>query len=107
MADNGVQLMILVPGGLGSIWVQETTTFTPDINAVDSDFTANGAPQLVVFIDSFFACNTDSKKWIKSAANDGNSWNALDFGSAESDPDKINSIHVFNNKLYISGSETM
>lgn len=105
MADNGKQLMILVPGGKG--YIIDESAGTPFLEITDPDFTANGQPQLVVFIDSFFACNTDSKKWIKSAANDGNSWNALDSGSAESDPDKINSIHVFNNKIYIAGSETM
>jgi hypothetical protein len=105
MADNGKQLMVLVPGGKG--YIIDETAGTPFLEITDSDFIANGAPQLVVFIDSFFVCNTDSKKFIKSAANDGNDWNALDFGSAESDPDKISSLHVFNNKLYIAGSETI
>jgi len=105
MADNGKQLMVLVPGGKG--YIIDETAGTPFLEITDADFNANGAPQLVVFIDSFFVCNTDSKKFIKSAANDGNDWNALDFGSAESDPDKISSLHVFNNKLYIAGSETI
>jgi len=105
MADNGKQLMILVPGGSG--YIVDETAIPVFQEITDSDFYANGNPQLVVFIDSFFVCNTDSKKFIKSAANDGLNWNALDFGSAESDPDKINSIHVFNNKLYIAGSETI
>lgn len=105
MADNGTQLMVLVPGGKG--YIIDESAGTPFLEITDSDFIANGAPQLVVFIDSFFVCNTDSKKFIKSAANDGNNWNALDFGSAESDPDKISSLHVFNNKLYIAGSETI
>lgn len=104
MADNGTQLMVLVPGGKG--YIIDEAAGTPFLEITDPDFNANGSPQLVVFIDGFFVCNTDSKKFIKSAANDGNNWNALDFGSAESDPDKINSLHVFNNKLYIAGSET-
>ena len=104
MADNGKQLMILVPGQKG--YIVDETAAAPFLEIDDSDFYASGNPQLVVFIDSFFVCNTDSKKFIKSAANDGNNWNALDFSSAESDPDKINSLHVFNNKLYIAGSET-
>lgn len=107
MADNGIQLMILVPNGLGSIWVQNTTTFTPDINAVDPDFTANGAPQLVVFINSFFVCNTDSKKFISSNPNDGLDWIATDFGTAEADPDIIRAPFVFKNILYMLGSETI
>lgn len=107
MADNGMQLMIVVPGGLGSIWVETTTTFTADINAVDSDFTANGAPQLVVFVDSYFVCNTDSKKFISSAPNDGLNWLATDFGSAEADPDIIRAPFVFQSQLYMLGSETI
>lgn len=105
MADNGSQLMILVPGG--DAFIVDENSPQPFLQITDTDFYANGNPQLVVFIDGFFVCNTDSKKFIKSAANDGLSWNALDFGSAESDPDKINSIHVYNNKLYIAGSETI
>lgn len=107
MADNGSQLMILVPGALGSIWVELTSTFTPDIYTVDNDFTANGDPQLVVFIDGYFVATTDSKKFISSALNDGLSWNALDFGTAEADPDIIRAPFVFNNQLFIFGSETI
>lgn len=107
MADNGTQLMIVVPGGLGSIWVELTTTFTASINAVDSDFTASGLPQLVVFVDSYFVCNTDSKKFISSAPNNGLSWLATDFGSAESDPDIIRAPFVFQSQLYMLGSETI
>jgi len=107
MADNGNQLMILVPGGLGSIWVASTSTFTPDIVAVSGDFVANGAPQLVVFIDGYFVCTTDSKKFISSAVNNGLSWNALDFGTAEADPDIIRAPFVFQNQLFIFGSETI
>lgn len=107
MADNGVQLMILVPGGLGSIWVQNTLTFTPDINAVDPDFTASGAPQLVVFINSFFVCNTEDKKFISCTPNNGLDWIATDFGTAEADPDIIRAPFVFKNILYMLGSETI
>jgi len=107
MADNGNQLMILVPGGLGSIWVASTSTFTPDIVAASGDFVANGAPQLVVFIDGYFVCTTDSKKFISSAVNNGLSWNALDFGTAEADPDIIRAPFVFQNQLFIFGSETI
>lgn len=107
ISDNGIQLMILVPGGLGSIWDEVGDTFTPDINAVDSDFTANGAPQFVVFIDGFFAVTTDTKKFIVSALNDGLSWNALDFGTAEADPDTIVAPLAFRSQLFIFGSETV
>jgi len=105
MADNGTQLMILVPGGNGYIIDESAGTVFQQIT--DAGFTANGAPQIVSFVDSFFVCTTDTKKFIKSDANDGLSWSALDFGSAESDPDNLVSLHVYNNKLYLAGSETI
>lgn len=103
MADNGVQLLILVPGGKGYIYNHVTDVFG---EITDVDFRANGDPQYAVFIDSFFVCTTDEKKFIKSAPNDGLDWNALDFGTAESDPDGIVAPLVFKNQLYITGEVT-
>jgi len=104
MADNGTQLMVLVPGGKGYIYNENAGT--PFTEITDSDFTANGNPQIVVFIDGYFACSTDSKKWIISALNDGLTWDALDFSSAESDPDEIVAPVVVDNQLFLIGSET-
>lgn len=104
MADNGTQLMILVPGGKG--YVYNENAGTPFQEITDLDFTANGAPQYVVFIDGYFACSTDSKKWIISALNNGLSWDALDYASAESDPDDIVAPIVYRNQIFITGSET-
>ena len=105
MADNGKELMALVPGGNG--YIIDETSGTPFIQITDPGFTANGAPQIVVFIDSFFVCSTDSKTFIRSDANNGASYNALNRFTAESDPDDITSLTVFNNKLYVGGSETI
>lgn len=104
MADNGSQLMIMVPGGPGYIYDLNAGPSLVEITA--PGFTANGDPQYVVFIDGYFACNTDSKKWIVSNLNDGTAWDALDFGSAEADPDPIVAPIVHNNQIYLLGSET-
>lgn len=104
MADNGTQLMILVPGGSGYIWNESTTTFE-EITA--PGFTANGNPQYVVFLDGYFVVTTDTKRFIVSALNDGTNWDALDFGSAEADPDPIVAPVVNRNQLFICGSETI
>jgi len=104
MADNGQQLMILVPGSKGYIYNEDAGT--PFLEITDVDFTANGVPQYCVFIDGYFAVTTDSKKWIISALNDGMAWNALDFSTAESDPDLIVAPVVFRNQVFITGSET-
>lgn len=104
MADNGTQLMILVPSGAGYIFTHTANTF---VTITDVDFVANGLPQFVVFIDSYFVVTTNTKKFICSAPNNGISWNALDYGTAESDPDDTVAPVVFKNQLFISGSETI
>ena len=104
-ADNGRQLMIVSPGIDGYI-IDETDN--PVFQKIlDEDFKANGNPQTVDFIDSFFIVTTDQKKFIKSAANDGLSWNALEFLGADADPDKIVSSIVNKNRLFIGGTETI
>lgn len=102
LADNGTQLMILVPGGKGYIY----SVAGGLVEITDADFTANGNPQFVKYIDGYFACSTDSKKWIISALNDGTVWDALDVGSAESDPDNIVAPIIYNNQVYLTGAET-
>jgi hypothetical protein len=104
MADNGTQMLVLVPVGNGFIYNHVTDTFS---QITDPDFTANGNPQQVVYIDGYFCLTTDSKKFIVSALNDGLSYNALDFGTAESDPDEIVAPIVFKNQLFIGGSQTI
>lgn len=104
MSDNGTQLMVLVPGGKGYIINEAALPVYEEITA--PGFTGNGNPQHVVFINSFFIVTTDTKKFIRSAANDGLSWNSLDSGTAEADPDPIVAPIVFKNQLFLGGSET-
>lgn len=103
MLDNGKQLMILVPGGKGYIYNEDDGTPFQEITA--AGFRANGEPQYVVFVDSFFVVTTDDKKIIKSGSNDGLTWNSLEFATAEADPDEIVAPIVFKNQLYIAGTE--
>lgn len=103
MADNGTQLMILIPGGNGYIFTAAPDTLT---QITDVDFTANGVPQHVVFLDGYFVCSTDSKKFIISALNNGLAYNALDFGTAEANPDDITAPVVFKNQLFMGGTQT-
>ena len=103
MADNGAQLLILVPGGKGYVFTTDPDTLT---EITDADFDASGDPQHVVFIDGYFVFTTDSNKFIISALNDGLAYNALDFGSAESSPDDVVAPYVFKNQLFIGGSQT-
>ena len=103
LADNGKQLFILIPGGKGYIFTDSPDTLT---EITDPDFTANGQPQYVAFIDGYFVLTTDSKKFIVSSLNDGLTYNALDFGTAEANPDDIVAPIVFKNQLFITGSIT-
>ncbi len=106
MADNGTQLCIVVPGATSTGYI---FTSSPDTLQTidDADFKANGEPQSVVYVDGYFVFTTGSKKFIVSALNDGLSYNALDFGSAEANPDDIVAPIVFRNQLFICGSETI
>lgn len=103
MADNGNQLMIIVPGVDGYIY-----NATTDVLAIisDVDFKANGLPKYCAFVDSYFIVTTDDDRFIRSAPNDGLAWNALDFGTADSSPDGIVAPIVFNNQLFITGATT-
>ena len=103
LADNGTQLFIMVPGGAGYIFTDDPDTLT---TITDLDFTANGAPQYVVFVDGYFVLTTDSKKFITSALNNGLAYDALDFGTAEANPDDTVAPWVFKNQLFIMGSIT-
>jgi hypothetical protein len=104
MSDNGTQLLILVPGIAGYIYNEDDGT--PFQEILDPDFTANGNPEGLEFLDGYFILTTDEKKFIISALNDGLSYNALDFGTAEADPDEIVAPVVYKNQLFIMGSET-
>lgn len=104
MADNGTQLCIVVPGtGVGYIY-DETNGLQ---QITDPNFTANGLAEIVVYVDGYFVFTTRSKRFFISNLNNGLAYDALDFGSAEADPDVIRSAHVHKNQLYIFGSETI
>lgn len=103
MATNGTQLCILVPGGKGYIY----TVSGGLVEITDSDFRASGDPQYVEYADGYFIFTLDAKKWIVSELNDGLAYNALDFGSAEADPDDVVAPVVLNNQVFIAGSQTI
>lgn len=107
MATNGRYLVVQRSNGVGSVWDEQTDTFTPSINVEDNDFTANGNPISVVYVDGYFLFPTDEKKFIISSLNNPLEYNALDFGSAESDPDEIKGAVVYDNQVFILGSKTI
>jgi hypothetical protein len=104
MADNGVQLLILSPGNEGYIYNRNTDTL---VEITDGDFRASGNPTYVAYVDGFFVLTTDENKFIVSDLNDGTSYNALDFGTAESNPDDVVAPVVYRNQLFIAGGLTL
>jgi hypothetical protein len=104
MADNGKQLMIVAEG---RGWIIDETSGTPFVEITAPGFTANGVPQQVKFVDSYFLVTTDTKKFIRSDSNDGLVWNALNSYTAEADPDPIVAPIIFKNQAFIAGTETI
>lgn len=102
MASNETQLIIVNEAGTGYIWDDAILTTISDPN-----FTANGTPTGVCTIDGYFICPTSDKKFIKSAIEDGLSWNALDFARADGDPDAIQAMIAFKGVLYSIGVNTI
>lgn len=104
MADNGTQLMILVPlSSTGYIFTTGPDTLT---TVTDADFTASGNPKTLKFMDGYFVFTTNQKKIITSNLNNGLAYLATDFGSAEADPDSLVNSFPFKGQLFVFGTET-
>jgi hypothetical protein len=110
IADNGVQMCIVVPGSTAYIY----TVSGGLVTITDSDFTTTlGPSQQVDFVDGYFvhfnnsSAASTSPIFFVSALKDGTAYDALDFGTAEADPDDITGLHVSRNQLYIGGGQTI
>lgn len=110
MEDNGLQLCIVVPGSTAYIYSVAGGLVT----ITDSDFTTTlGPSQQVEFIDGYFlhfnnnANASTSPIFFISGLNNGLLFDALDFATAESDPDEITGIHVTRSQLHVCGGVTI
>jgi hypothetical protein len=101
MATNGSEILI-VDGVSG--WIAENASLT---QIADTSFPF-GVTQ-AVFIDGYFivAGNNSQRLYWSEIANDGASWNALDFASAEGSPDNIVSIIADHRELWVLGSQSV
>ena len=96
--DNGTQLCFVIPGDNQS-WIY--TISGGLIQITDPDFSTAST---VTFIDSYFVFSRkNSAQFHISAVNDGTSYNALDFATAESDPDLLVSAVKINDQLWLFG----
>lgn len=96
--DNGTQLCFVIPGDNQS-WIYTVIGGLAQIT--DADFVTSAT---VTFIDSYFVFSRkDSAQFHISAVNDGTVYNALDFATAESDPDLLISAVKINDQLWLFG----
>lgn len=100
MADNGTKLVIVVPGGKSYVY-----DGTDLVEITDIDFRTSDT---VSFKDGFFIFTaSDGSVFFNSALNDPLNFRALDFGTAEINPDRIVASIVVHNELFIIGTETI
>jgi Phage stabilisation protein len=101
ICDNGAQILI-VDGQFGYIFTIATLTLTK--------ITAPGfvASDTCTYINSrFVISNVNSGQFSISGQYDGLSWNALDFASAESDPDFLIRVISDSGLLMLFGDKTI
>ncbi len=102
MATNGRLLVIVVPGGKSFVFDTADSTL---VEITDPNFRASNSG---VFVDGFFVFSSrDGSVFFNSALNDPLTYDALDFGTAEANPDIIVALHVNHNELFVCGSQTI
>jgi hypothetical protein len=102
MASNGTKLAIVVPGGNAYQFDSGTSTIT---QVTDPDYITSDT---VVFKDGYYVYTaSNGSVFFNSALNDPLTFDALDFGTAEINPDRIIAAHVNHNELFILGEETI
>ena len=103
ISSNGTQLFIVEPGA-PKAWI-----FTLATNAL-TDETAGigaGAPIRGAFLDGYFIALDSNGKFYISALNDGKTWDALDFGTAVSSPDKTRTLIADHGELWLFGDDSI
>lgn len=99
-SDNGTQI-IIVDGANGYIWNTLTSTF-----AQITDPEWPGA-DTVTFLNGYFIIQKPaSGKFYCSASYNGLAWNALDFATAESNPDNLVRVIADNGQILLLGPDT-
>lgn len=100
MADNGTQI-IIVDGASGYIYNTSTLAFT-----TISDIGFPGGDSVTFFNGRFVVNKPNTGQFYISSLYDGLSWDALDFATAEADPDNIVRIIAEAGQLVIFGDKT-
>ena len=100
-ADNG-KTMLIVDGIDGYLYTKATDTL---VQIADPDFPSN--PIQVEYMDGYFiVLEGGSGRFWLSALDDGSSWNALDFATAEGSPDNLVGMKVNHRQLWLFGDSS-
>jgi len=100
MAENGFQLAIC-DGVSVYIFTYATDVFE---KVADLDLPTAGT---ICFIDGYFVINkNDTGSFYISGLYDGTSWDALDFATAESSPDRLVRVYSAIGQLWLFGART-
>lgn len=105
-SDNGFQLCIVPPdyNDQHNAYIYDINTDT-FVQVSDADF--DGPVGGVEFSDGYFIFwKLGTNKWFISDLREGLIYNALDFASAESDPDPITAIKQLRGIVFVFGSQT-
>jgi hypothetical protein len=90
---------LVAPTGAASVVGTYTVS---QFSQITDEYYPNAAT--VTWQDGYFIVNPpNTQKFYISAINNGYEWNALDFASAESNPDDIVSVNSDNGNLYLFG----
>jgi hypothetical protein len=99
-SNNGGQLAVVVPD-TGRAWIATSSTL-----ALVSDADLPSVAD-VAFLDGYFAfVRKDTQRFHISALNDGTSFDALDFASAESSPDNLLAVRRVGQSLWLVGERS-
>lgn len=107
MADNGEeggQMVIVCPDVATKFntYIYDGSTLA---SISDNDF--DGPASSVQYVDGYFLfTKADGQKFFISDLRDGEAYNALDFASAEADPDYVVAPAIIRNNVVIFGSQT-
>ena len=101
MAHNGTQIIIVVPGGKGYVATRTTITEITDGAFLTAD--------TVTYADGYFVFSRtgNSGEFFWSALNDGSLYDALDFATAETDPDALVAVFTDHQELVLFGTKTI
>jgi hypothetical protein len=109
MASNGTQLCITAVPDVATPGKSYIFTESPDTLAEITDINFDGPAIGMAYANGYFVFVAQSgKKFFNSPLNDGlGSYDALDFSTAEADPDAIVGLIPYKGQLYVLGTVTI